>query len=340
MKFFIIFFMSLAAISGYLGYRNSLHTYATVSPIPTSYPNTNTQKNVLAAAATATPFVTPRATPFATPTPSLTPTLPPIYVEPPIEEPMNQSTLGETIEKSLRNTSSTYGVYVKNLRTGEYYGVNETRNFEPASLYKLWVMAKTYEAIQNGELKESDILSQSIARLNSEFGISPELAELTEGSITLTVENALTRMITVSDNYAAYLLSEKLTNSAIQQYLIEHGFMLSTLGDPPQTTPLEIARFLEQLYSEKLTTHEYTQKMISLLKKQQLNGKMPKYIPTTISIAHKTGELGYFSHDAGIIYGHKGDYLIVAMSEGTNPDGSAERIAIVSKAIFDYFETK
>lgn len=309
MKFFILFFIAIAAISAYFGYHNTEQGYETISPIQS------------------TPQVTVQNTPPSAPTALPSPTL-----------VKNLITLKSTIDDSLRNTSSTYGIYVKNLKTGESYGVNEDRKFEPASLYKLWVMAKTYELVQSGALKESDVLSQNIVTLNELFQIPQESAELTDGSITLSVTDAITRMITVSDNYSALLLSEKLTNSAIQRYLVEHGFINSTLGDPPQTTPLEIFHFLDELYKETLTNHEYSQKMLTHLKNQKLNGKIPKYIPGSITIAHKTGELGYFSHDAGIVYGTKGDYLIVAMSEGDNPEGSDERISLLAKAVYDYFE--
>lgn len=317
MKFFILFFITIALISAYLGYRNSQQEFVAISPLPLVSP-------------------TPKATNTPFPTPA--PTLPPISLEPPVDELMNQQLLKKIVDKAIWNSSSTYGVVVKNIKTGQSYGVNDTRDFQPASLYKLWVMATVYDMIEQGLLKESDVLSQYISVLNTEFDIDPEFAEFTEGSITLTVHDAVVQMITVSDNYAALLLTERVTNSAVQRYLTKHGLTHSLLGEPPVTTPSDIADFFEQLYTGKLANQENTDKMLTYLKNQQLNTKIPKYLPKSLTIAHKTGELGNFTHDAGIIYGKYGDYILVVLTEGANTEGSEERIATLSKAVYEYFE--
>jgi hypothetical protein len=60
--------------------------------------------------------------------------------------------LSEVVEKSLTGTRGTYAIVIKNLRTGEIYTRNETRIFEPASLYKLWVMGTVYKQVKAGTL--------------------------------------------------------------------------------------------------------------------------------------------------------------------------------------------
>jgi beta-lactamase class A len=57
-------------------------------------------------------------------------------------------------------------------------------------------------------------------------------------------------------------------------------------------------------------------------------------------MAHKTGELGQVSHDGGIVYTEKGDYIIVVLSESTLPKGAEERIANISKDVYAYFMSK
>ena len=74
-----------------------------------------------------------------------------------------------------------------------------------------------------------------------------------------------------------------------------------------------------------------------MLKDQRLNRKLPADLPSNTVIAHKTGELGMFSHDAGIIYTPKGDYIIVVLSKSDTPAAAEKRIADISKAVYDYF---
>lgn len=229
------------------------------------------------------------------------------------------------------------GIVIKNLKTKEEYTLNEHKQFEPASLYKLWIMAETMDQIHSGTLTETQTISDSVANLNTAFNIDPELAELTEGQVSFTVNDALKQMITISHNYAALLLGKTVRLKTVQQFLEDNNFNESELGEPPQTTPDNIALFFEKLYSENLIDPESSKKMIELLKDQKLNNKIPKYLPSSTVIAHKTGELGTYSHDAGIIYTPKGDYILVIMTDSQTPTKTEDIIGLFSKAVFKYF---
>ncbi len=256
-------------------------------------------------------------------------------------------TLKAVVENSLKDTKGTYGIVIKNLRTGENYLANEHRIFEAGSLYKLWVMAVVYNQIQSGELQKEQVLSEDIATLNQEFYIDPEDAEQTEGAITLTVGSALTQMITISHNYAALLLTQKVKLSQLAAFLQGGGFKESVVGvngAAPTVTPFDVALFLEKLYKGEIASPEYSQEMIDLLKNQKLTDGLPKYLPGSeqqpVVVANKTGEIGWFKHDGGIIFSGNGDYIVVVMSESNSPAGAQERIALLSKAVYDYFNAK
>lgn len=255
--------------------------------------------------------------------------------------PTAKNTLSETIQSALKDTSGDYAVVIKNFKTQEEYLFNEHKKFQPGSLYKLWIMAKTYEQIQNGKLTKDQVLTQDIAVLNEKFYIDPSVAEQTEGAIKFSVDEALNQMITISHNYAALLLTEKLRLSQVALFLKQHGFNESTVGtkgEDPTTTAFDIAIFFEKLYRGELADSDSTQSMLNLLKKQTLNNKLPKYLPENIEIAHKTGEIGSFSHDGGIVYTKTGDYIIVIFSDSNLPSQAEERIAGISKAVFEYFQ--
>lgn len=249
--------------------------------------------------------------------------------------------LKEVVEKALIGTKGTYGIVIKNPKTGESYYLNEHKVFETGSLYKIWILATAFDQIEKGGLAEDEILSQDISILNEKFDISSESAETTEGKITLSVKAAMEQMITISQNYSALVLTEKLKLSSVAAFLTENGFRESTVGtdgSQPTVTPADMALFFEKLYKGELADEESTEKMLGLLKRQRLNDKLPKYLPQETVIAHKTGELGWFSHDAGIVYSPSGDYIIVVLSESSSPVGAEDRIAKVSKAVYEYFE--
>ena len=119
-----------------------------------------------------------------------------------------------------------------------------------------------------------------------------------------------------------------------------NGFKDSSVGgsgDSPKSTADDIALFFEKLYKGELANTQYTKEMLDLLKAQTLNDKLPKYLPKGTVVAHKTGEIDYLSHDGGIVYAPTGDYIIVVLSESSYPPGAEERIAQISKRVFDYF---
>lgn len=230
-----------------------------------------------------------------------------------LPNPAPQVGLQTIITNALTDTEGTYGIVVKNLKTHETYMLNEHRSFETASLYKLWVMAEVVDQVKTGKLPDDD-----------------------------TIQQPLTQMITISDNDAAVFLFSKVTLPTVTNFLQQQGFTQSFLGTDstePTSTAFDIATFFEKLYTGTLADSDETARMITLLKDQRLNNKLPKYLPAGTVLAHKTGELDQFSHDAGIVYTPSGDYVIVILSESADPQKANEQIATISKAVYA-FETK
>jgi len=256
-----------------------------------------------------------------------------------IQKP-NSSTLGKVIGDTLVGTKGSYGIIVQNLKTNEYYATNEHTKYNSASLYKLWVMLTVFDQINNGTLSRDTILNQDVKILNKKFNIGSESAEQTEGTIKMSVGDALEKMIVISDNYSALLLTEKVKLSAISSLLKKNGLYESQLGKsdtPPITTPYDIGLFFEKLYQGKLADKKTTDEMITLLKNQRLNDKIPRYLPDNIIAAHKTGELEEYSHDAGILYTPDYDYILVALTKSDNPEAAEVRISNISQEVFGYF---
>lgn len=260
----------------------------------------------------------------------------------------DESPLGYVIRGALLGTKGRYGIVILNLKTGESYFENETATFGAASLYKLWVMATAYEQMRTGILHEGDVLKQDLDVLNRKFklaapseAIGDEKDKDKKNIISFTVRDALMQMITISDNNAALLLSEKLRVTNMASFLEDQGFLSSRVGtsNEPSTTPLDVALFLKRLYEGKIVDEQSSEKMLQLLKWQKLNTKIPKYLPEDIFIAHKTAELDEYNHDAGIVYGPNGDYIIVVLSKSDIASRylAEERIAILSREVYKYF---
>lgn len=255
-------------------------------------------------------------------------------------DPQNSTSLQNAVQSAMAGTQGSYGIYIKNLKTGEQYTLNPHQSYDTGSLYKLWIMATAYQQIQAGTLNADEVLSEDVSTLNAKFDIDQSEAELTDGTITMTVDQALNQMITISHNYAALLLTEKVKLSSVADFLKANNLTESevgTDGSAPASTAADISLFLEKLYLGQLGNPDSTNKMISLLKAQKLNDKLPKKLPDQVEVAHKTGEIDYFSHDAGIVFSSNGDYIIVVLSQTDLPTAAEDRIADISLAVYNYF---
>ncbi len=248
--------------------------------------------------------------------------------------------LDEIVSQKLARAKGNYAIVIKNLQTGETYSLNPDRSYPTASLYKLWTMAVVHDHLDKKRLKREQILSREVSELNEAFSIASEEAELTEGTIEITVEDALSKMITVSDNYAALLLTKEVGVSSLQRFLKQENMNSSKTGSPPVTTAKDIALFFEKLYKKELVTPQHSEEMIDLLSKQTINDRIPKYLPKSVNVAHKTGELGKAKHDAGIVFTEKGDYIFVMLTESSDPQQAAELIASISRDVYNYFTQK
>ena len=144
-------------------------------------------------------------------------------------------------------------------------------------------------------------------------------------------------MIIASDNYAALLVASRSGSFAVTNFLKEYQFDNSNFRQPPKTTAKDIGSFFEKLYKGEIIDQNYSKKMLDILKRQTLNDRIPKYFPSKVNVAHKTGELNGFKHDAGIVYSSRGDYIIVVLSDTKDSLGASEKIANFSKDIYDYF---
>jgi len=234
-----------------------------------------------------------------------------------------------------------FGVAAISLETGEEAFINPNMSFPAASLYKLWVMAVVFEQIEKGQFSLKTNLSKNVTDLNQEFNLDKDVAEKTSGVVSETVEEALNQMITISDNYSALLLVDQIGVNSIQKFLTNNGLTSSHVsqnGKLPETTAYDTALFFYKLYNGEFGNSVTTTNMITLLGKQALNEKLPKYLPESLIIAHKTGEIDEYSHDAGIIYTPDTRYILVVLTKSSDTDAAKEDIAEISKNIYEYFE--
>lgn len=254
----------------------------------------------------------------------------------------HRKNLEETISKTLEGSSGTYAVAIKNLRTGEEYYQEEDRIFDAGSFYKLGTMLAVLQAIEKGEISEDEVVAGDVEEINQMLGVSGEEADIKEGTVDFTIKSALNQMMSISHNYAAVLLTQRVGTKKIQEAMNSLGLKDTVIdaADRPKTTASDLVTFFEKIYKREVVSTYISHVALELLLRQELNDRIPKYLPKEAHVAHKTAELGFQKHDGGIVFTAKGDYIIVVLSESNNPAAAVDRIANISKEVYVYFERK
>lgn len=276
------------------------------------------------APATPAPVVTAFSLPTATPTPA------------PVVR------LGDVVQQTLNGRGGNWAIAIKNLKTGESYTLDADREVFPASLFKLAVMIETERQLQAGLIKADDkvIVTDYMKQFNEGENNVPVGG-------TMTVRDALTAMVTHSDNVAAQVLLARIGYDSVNPTMQKLGLTHTHLGFRGYSGPQEDAisagdavTMMEMIYRGTLIDQQSSRDMLDLLLAQRVNDRLPARLPPGTQVAHKTGNFADVVHDAGIVYLPNGGAFAIAML-GYNITGSGEAsdtIALVARAVYDYFQ--
>lgn len=78
-------------------------------------------------------------------------------------------------------------------------------------------------------------------------------------------------------------------------------------------SPRDMALLLERLLAGAILSPAGAAVALDILLRQQINGRIPRFLPPTVAVAHKTGTFIQSRNDAGIIYLPDGTHLVLAL---------------------------
>ncbi len=235
------------------------------------------------------------------------------------------------------------------------YARNATVPFISASLYKLPLMAKIYQLIENGDVSlDQPLTLEKWYFMVNEGGDS--YYDDASASSSTTVEEALFASGAYSSNVGALALTSLTDWAAIQSMAHVLGMMgsyltvdLSSIPQwPPQlvvtdsaadldtavafveseaqsgpimlTTPADIAHFFDLLLKGEVVHESASAAIYQILNQQAVSDRIPQLLPSNTKTVHKTGNLDQVVHDAGIIYTARGPVILAALVQA-DPDG-------------------
>ena len=163
---------------------------------------------------------------------------------------------------------------------------------------------------------------------------------------TLTLRELCEAMITVSSNFAANLLIEKLGVDNVRRTVSRLGAdgmqVLRGVEDTKAfqqgknntTTARGLLILMEKLAKGEAVGRSADSEMIEVLKRQQFRDAIPTGLPVGTPVAHKTGSITRIHHDAAIVFGLRPFVLVILTRGIEDQKQSAALMAALSRTIF------
>ncbi len=225
----------------------------------------------------------------------------------------------------------TTGVVVVDLETGDRCAINADRTYRTASLYKTVVAAELWRQVAAGTVS----LDQPLT-VEPRHHIDDAPAFRPAAPYTLSVYDAAERMITFSDNGTAFALRELLGLGLVDAATGWLDMPATSLNNTFVTSPNDQATLFTALARGEVVDEASSKAIVDLLLRQEISDMIPAGLPedADIRIAHKTGTLDTYLHDAGILYAPGGDFVLVVMTENASFEGALRSIHAVAAAAY------
>lgn len=239
-----------------------------------------------------------------------------------------------------------YAVYLRDLTSGDWTGINENDPYDPASLLKVVVAIAAYRQEEDHPEYFSTPLSYTaaIAAINTHLTFAQPSA-LSVGH-TYSVPFLIKQELLNSDNGAAFTLlnslPDKELNGVYDDLSIPRPDDTNSAGYT--LTALEYSRLLRALYNGALNlSWADSEQILEYLHEATFVSGIVAGVPKGVPVAHKYGEhiegsTGAPSSielsDCGIVYVPTNPYLLCVMVQGTDLSTLTGLIAQVSGFVY------
>lgn len=221
--------------------------------------------------------------------------------------------IADKIYDYAKKVNGDLSIYYKNLTTEETIFIDGDKKYYMASLYKVILTLYLLDKVKNGQLS----LNQKV------------------GTTSATLEFALDKIITESNNDYAQTLAKQYGWTNIEEEMKKKLGIDFSFSEGLETSVKSIGILFEDIALSLKVSRDEASFLLNLLKDQKKTSKLPKYLPPSIYSHNKTGEFEEFSHDAGIFYTPKANYILVFMSKTKVPGETNEQMALMSKEIYE-----
>ncbi len=275
----------------------------------------------------------------------------------------------------IEDSGAEIAVSARHLESDQRIEIDAGRVFPMCSVLKIPVLVEAFRQIEEGRFALDDRWELTTAEKNLPSGI----LVFFEDGLAPTVRDLLTLMIIISDNTATDMVMHRLGEGRVTRTMHSLGLTdihvpmtireifddLLPSGDPTQDmlalataprnrdgrcfslgadndvgTPAALTDLLVRIWRGEIVSRAACDSMLEILLKQQLNDRLPRYLPPGTRCAHKTGTLPGIRNDSGIIYAGDNSHVAVTVfsrwndeSVNDDPVASKERPVAIDSAV-------
>jgi beta-lactamase class A len=265
------------------------------------------------------------------------------------------SDLNGRLQRLIDGSGAEVSIVLRTLDGKNDVLIEPDRKFHAASTMKVPVMIELFRQADTGRLK-----------LDEPLAIKNEFHSIVDGSFyqlsvgddsdadvykavgqSLSLRQLCEAMITVSSNFAANLLIERVgaenVRTAVRRLGADGMVVLRGVEDQKafdqglnnSTTARALATLMQDLAEGKAVSTMADAEMVAILKRQKFNDGIPAGLPAGTPVAHKTGSITKIHHDAAIVYGPR-PYVLVVLTRGIQDQKvSAALMASISREIWN-----
>lgn len=251
-------------------------------------------------------------------------------------------TLISDIQEVLDATRIEAGFSLWHIETGEQLEINGSQPFPMASVFKIPILATAGKQLEQGKISLDDrvTLNEADKSVGSgilqffQAGLNPTLRDLltlmiiisdntaTDMSVDLlggcdVVETTMHALglndIFFSMNCKQLLKTlyppeirdlpvDQIRAWARENDILRDAAALSRGPDNNVSSANSMTRLVQMLFTGQIVDGAVKDALIDILLRQQLNQRLPRLLPSNVQFAHKTGTIGGFCNDSGVMY--------------------------------------
>ncbi len=236
------------------------------------------------------------------------------------------------------------GVAVVDLKTGKRWGYHADTVFTQASLIKVPLLVEVFRLKEAGQLRFDEKVTIRQPEVVGGSGVLQN--RLTNGAVTVTVEEIVREMVASSDNTATNWLIRRVGMANVNKTMRELGFNETKLqrvmidqaaasrNEENISTPNEMATMVERIYRGEILSKAACEGMLAYMR--LVKDDMRKAIPAGIEVASKPGEVTGVRTETGVVYLKNRPFVLSVMGSYLSEEevGKTSPVEMVTRMVF------